>query len=170
MKKWIVLIVLAGLIPAVQVSAQPVDKKTFQERVKKFRGKKQAPQARPQIDLTAEPATAPVDELTVNEFLIKRKDLQKQVIELEFDRAIDLKQVGKGYSVRVTFESLRATEGVTILFASDGLEFFEPLADQIGRGSGNRKSVYVQVLPNGATVGLGTRYSKNKPEGERYRW
>lgn len=160
MRKWTGLVLLAVLVPAFLTSAQV---NPFKKRIQQL---KNSPKQ--QIDLQSEPDAAPGEELTVSEFLLQRKDLKGQVVELEFDRAFDLKQVGEGYSVRVSFESVRGTEGVTIVLPKEGVEFFEPLAER-DRGA-VRNTVYVQVLGNNMVRGLGTRYSKGKPLGERYRW
>lgn len=158
MKKLMMMLMLAVVVPVFFVSAQ-------QNPLKK-RGQQQG--TMPKVDLKTEPDAAPEDDVTVAEFLLKRKDLKGKIVELEFDRAFDLKQVGEGYSVRVSFESARATEGVNIILPEEGGAFFEPLTER-GRGA-SRKTVYVQVLGNNMVRGLGTRYSKNKDLGERYRW
>ncbi|MBC8207427.1 MAG: hypothetical protein ISR85_07115 [Kiritimatiellales bacterium] len=119
------------------------------------------------VDLSREPASAPVADLDVGELRLKLKDMQGKVVELEFDHTIDLKQTENGYSVRVTFESVRAVEGIMILLPKEGLDFFEPLAEP---RSPIRETVYVEVLGNNMTRAVGTRYNKNKPEGERYSW
>jgi hypothetical protein len=46
------------------------------------------------------------------------------------------------------------------------VEFFEPLTDP---GVRRTNEVYVHVMGRGVRA-LGTRYSSNKPEGERYSW
>ncbi len=33
-----------------------------------------------------------------------------------------------------------------------------------------RNSVYVEILPANVVRAVGTRFSKNKPVGERYKW
>lgn len=126
-------------------------------------------QTKPKIDLAAEPAVAPSDELTVSDFQLKRKELEGKVVELEFDRVVDLKQSGVGYTARVTFESGRIMEGVTLLIPEEGLELFKEMAERDAR-SPRRETVYVEVLGANISKALGTRYSKNKPEGERYTW
>ena len=128
-----------------------------------------AAQKKPKIDFEAEPAVAPSEELDVNEFQLKRNDLTGKVVELEFDRVIDLKQSGNGYTARVTFESGRITEGVILLIPEEGLELFEEMADRVPR-SPLRKKVYAEVLGGSISRAVGTRYSKSKPEGERYTW
>ena len=156
MRKLMMVFVLAVVVPVFFVSAQ--------QNPLRNRGKQEMS---PQVDLESEPESAPVDELDVSEFQLKRKELQGKVIELEFDNVIDLKQVGEGYSVRVTFESARVAEGMMIFLPEDGLEFFEPLSEHRGP---LRATVYIEVLGNNMSRALGTRYSKNKPEGERYSW
>lgn len=136
----------------------------LKQRIKNLQKKTQQ---RPRIDLETEPAGEPVDELTVDEFMLKRKDLAGKVIELEFDRVVDLKQIDQGYSARVMYESLRGVESISLLIPKEGFDFFEKLAEQ--RGS-KREDVYVEVLGGNVVRALGTRFSKNKPEGERYSW
>lgn len=122
---------------------------------------------RPVREALETPPGEPVEKLDVNELQLRRRDLAGQVVELTFDNVIDLKQAGDGYAARVTYESARMTEGVVLIIPPEGLEFFEPLAEHRGP---NRETVYVQVLPSGSARALGTRYSKNKPDGERYSW
>ncbi len=162
MKKWTVLVLVAALVPAFVASAQlnPFKKKSQQLK---------AANLKPQVDLSAQPASAPVDELNVTELLLKRKDLQGKVVELEFDRVLELKQTGNGYTARVTFESARSGEGLILLIPAEGIELFEEMTDRDFR-SRLRKTVYVELLGGDVTRAVGTRYSKNKPDGERYSW
>jgi len=129
----------------------------------------QAGRQRSPIDLEAEPASEPVDKVDVNELLLQRKDLIGKVIELEFDHVMDLKQTTQGYTARVTSESRRMAEGISLLIPTEGLEYFEPLSEHKGL---KRGKVYVEILPAeiNAAKALGTRYRKDKPEGERYSW
>jgi len=129
----------------------------------------QAAQTKPRIDLDAEPAAAPTEDLDVNEFQLRRKELEGKVVELEFDRVVDLKQSGDGYTARVTYESGRITEGVVLLISEEGLELFKEMAERDAR-SPRRETVYIEVLGANMSKALGTRYSKNNPEGERYTW
>jgi len=110
---------------------------------------------------------APVDDLTVRELQLKRKELAGQVVELTFDNVIDLKQTGEGYTAVVIYEGRRASEGLLVLIPADGFDFFEPLAEYRGP---QRETVYVQILNSNAATALGTRYRKDNPEGERYLW
>ncbi|MBI9021299.1 MAG: hypothetical protein JEZ10_08620 [Verrucomicrobia bacterium] len=126
-------------------------------------------QIKPEIDFKVEPSSAPTEDLNVNEFQLKRRELDGKVVELEFDRVVDLKQSGNGYTARVTFESGRLLEGVTLLIPEEGLELFKEMAERDAR-SPRRETVYVEVLGANISKALGTRYSKNKPEGERYTW
>lgn len=80
-----------------------------------------------------------------------------------------LKQAGKGYSARVTFEDSRDSGGVVLLIPSEGLGMFEEYSKYDARYR-RRESVLVEVLPANAVRAVGTRYSKSKPEGERYSW
>ncbi len=126
-------------------------------------------QVRPEIDLEVEPSVSPTEELDVNEFQLKRKELEHQVVKLEFDRVIDLKQSGNGYTARVTFESGRITEGLTLMIPEEGLDMFKDMAERAPR-SPLRKKVYVEVLSGNVSRAVGVRYSKSKAEGERYSW
>ncbi len=128
-----------------------------------------AAQAKPAIDFEKEPSVAPSEELDVSEFQLKRKDLTGAVVELEFDRVVDLKQSGNGYTARVTFESGRITEGVVLLIPEEGLELFREMAERDAR-SPRRETICIEVIGANMSKALGTRYSKNKPEGERYTW
>ena len=121
------------------------------------------------IDLESEPSIAPSEELDVNEFQLKRKELEGLVVELEFDRVGTLKQSGNGYTARVIFESGRLAEGLTLLIPEEGLELFQKLTERDKR-SPLRTKIYVEVLSGNVSRALGERYRKNKPEGERYTW
>ena len=121
------------------------------------------------LDLSVEPSAAPSEELDVSEFQLQRRSLGGKVVELKFDRVLDLKQTGNGYSARVTFESGRLLEGIMLLIPEEGLELFQEMAERDPR-SPLRKKVYVEVLTGSVTRAVGTRYRKNKPEGERYSW
>jgi hypothetical protein len=119
-------------------------------------------------ELNSEPAGEPSAELNVSEFQLKRNDLKGRVVELTFDKVVSLKQAGKeGYLAMVTYESPRLQEGLTLVVPSEGLEFFEDLSKPEIR---RKESVYVQVLNPFTVKALGTRYRKDKPEGERYSW
>jgi hypothetical protein len=120
-----------------------------------------------QIDVESIPALAPGDDFDVNEFLMKRKDLQGQVVELTFDKVSSLKQVRDGYIAFVSYEKPRHNIGLEIYVPAEGLEFFEDLAKPEIR---RRQSVYVYVKAPGAVVALGTDYDKDKAEDERYQW
>lgn len=156
MKKWMWIVLLAVSLPAFSFAQNKPSKERVRNRLET-----------PRVDLSKEPDCASSDELTVQEFQLQRNDMKGQVIELEFDNVIDLQQTGAGYTARVTFESPRVGEGVTIIFPEEGLEFFRPLADHRGP---LRSTVYVEVLSGKILKALGTRYSKSKPEGERYNW
>lgn len=134
-----------------------------------FRKRLQRPEsARPAIDLQAEPAAEPADELEVDEFLLRRNDLQGQVIELTFDRVHVFKQNQTGdYLATVTYESPRLAEGVTLLVPEEGRELFE---DMEQRKSPQRESVYVEVINLRVLKALGTRFRDDNPVGERYSW
>lgn len=157
MKRWCWIVLLAVLLPSSFVSAQ---KNPVKDRLKQRA-------ENPRLDLSKEPECAPTEDLNVQELQLQRNELKGQVIELEFDNVIDLQQAGPGYTARVTFESPRVSEGVTIMFPAEGLEFIQPLADHRGP---LRATVYVEVINSKMLRALGTRYSKNKPEGERYSW
>ena len=158
MKKRTRIVLLAVLVSAFFVSAQ---QKSFKDRLKQT--------AKPKIDFSVEPASAPVDELDVNEFQLKRKDLQGKVVELEFDRVAALKQTGNGYTAKVTFEDPRDSTGVFLLIPEAGLELFEDYSKYDARYR-RRETVLVEVISVSAVRAVGIRYSKNKPEGERYSW
>jgi len=157
MKRRTTIVLLAVLASAFFVSAQ---QKSFKDRFKQA--------AKPKIDFSVEPASAPVDELDVQEFQLKRKDLQGKVVELEFDRVSALKQTANGYTAKVTFEDPRDSTGVFLLIPEAGLELFEDYSKDARYR--RRETVLVEVLPANAVRAVGTRYSKNKPEGERYSW
>ena len=157
----IIIVLLVALI-ASTASAQKNPLKNKIQRLK-------AANPKAVIDWESEPAGEPVDKLTVEEFMLQRKDLAEKVIELEFDRVAGLKQSGAGYTARVSFESARDANGVTLLIPKEGLDMFEDYSDQ-PPGYRKRETVYVQVLKNGSVLGLGERYRKNEPEGERYSW
>ncbi len=120
-------------------------------------------------ELNSEPAGEPSADMNVSEFLLKRNDLKGKVVELTFDKVVSLKQAGQegGYLALVTYESPRLQEGLTLVVPSEGLEFFEALSKPEIR---RRESVYIQVLNPTTVKALGTRYRKDKPEGERYIW
>jgi hypothetical protein len=123
---------------------------------------------RAKIDLETEPAGEPVDKFEVDEFLLQRKDLEGEIVELEFDRVLDLKQIEAGYSARISFENKRNERAdVTLLIPKTGFEFFEKLAED---RNVSRKSVYVEVLKGNNVRALGTHFSKSKPAGERFSW
>ena len=126
-------------------------------------------QTKPKVDFSVEPSVAPSEELDVTEFQLKRKELKGKVIELEFDRVVDLKQSDNGYTARVTFESGRIVEGMTLLIPEEGLDLFQKMAEYEPRYS-SRQTIYVEVLSGNIARALGERFSKNKPEGERYSW
>lgn len=128
-----------------------------------------ANQEKLKVDLEAEPSVAPTEELDVNEFQLQRKGLEGQVVKLEFDRVIDLKQTGNGYAARVTFESVRMAEGLVLMIPEEGLDLFRDMSERDGR-SPLRKKVYIEVLGGNVSRVLGTRYRKSEPEGERYTW
>jgi len=69
----------------------------------------------------------------------------------------------------VTFESGRVLGGVTLLIPEEGLELFREMSERDAR-SPLRTKVYVEVLTGNVARAVGERYSKNKPEGERYTW
>lgn len=154
------ILILLVVLPAILFSAQP------DARNKENKNRKKVLET---IDLSVEPTEAPCEKLTVGELQLKRQELQGNVIELTFDRVIDLKQTGEGYTARLTFESGRQKESVLVLIPEEGLEFFQEMADRFPR-SPLRETVYVEVISANITRAVGTRYSKNKPEGERYRW
>jgi len=158
MKKLNLIVMMAILVPALFVFAQ---QNPLKNRVKQT--------AKPKIDFSKEPMVAPTEEFTVSEFQLKRKDLQGIVVELTFDRVNDLKQTGQGYTARITFESVRNGEGVTLLIPEEGLELFEEMAERDVRSS-LRETVYVEVIAANISRAVGTHYSKSKPEGERYSW
>jgi len=158
MKKLNLMLALAILMPAFFVSAQ---QNPLKNRVKQT--------AKSKIDFSKEPTVAPSEEFDVSEFQLKRKDLQGKVVELTFDRVHDLKQTGQGYSARVTFENGRTGEGIVLLIPEEGLELFEEMAERDSR-SPLRETVYVEVIGANMSRVVGTRYSKTKPEGERYSW
>lgn len=157
MRKMILMIVMAVLLPALFVSAQKDPSKTRKKQT-----------ARPEIDLSVQPAAAPGKEFDVLEFQLKRKELEGQVVELVFDRVHNLKQTDQGYTVRVTFDNVRGGSAV-LLIPEEGLELFEEMAARELR-SPLRQSVYVEVIDANFARAVGTRYSKNKPEGQRYSW
>ncbi|GEM_PF-3412514 len=158
MRFLLIVLIMAVIASSASAQLRPFQSKAAQQKAAEAKAAREA--------LDAVPG-APVDDLTVNELQLKRKELAGQVVELTFDNVINLKQTGEGYSARVTYESARAAEGLALIIPSDGLEFFEPLADHRGP---KREKVYVQVLTSNAAKALGTRYRKNKPEGERYTW
>ena len=119
------------------------------------------------VDLTAQPTVAPEDDYTVDEFLLKRKDLSGKVIELKFDRVTGLKQTKNGYTAHVSYQDIKDKSGVSLLIPEEGLEHFEDYTDIRYR---RNDSVYVEVLKSGVLRTVGTRYSKSKEEGERYSW
>jgi hypothetical protein len=161
MRTGMTLILTAALLPVLSGSAQQTS--TWKQRAV---DKKE--QVRSKIDMDAEPVATPSDKLNVQEFALKRKDLEGKVVELEFDRVQEMKQIDIGYSARVTFESMRtAEEGVTILIPAAGGEFFEKLSKESARKNAD---VYVEVISANIVRALGARYNKNKPEGERYSW
>jgi hypothetical protein len=82
------------------------------------------------------------------------------------DRVQNLKQSAQGYSVRVAFNSVRGGSAVRVL-PEEGLALFEEMAARELRSS-LRQSVYVEVIDANFARAVGTRYSKNKPEGQRY--
>ncbi len=134
----------------------------------RLRRPRPAGESRPTIDLQAEPAAEPADELTVTEFLLQRNDLQGRVIELTFDRVHVFKQNQAGdYSALVTYESPRVAEGATLLVPEEGREFFE---DMEQRKSRRRETVYVEVINLRVLKALGTRFRDDNPAGERYSW
>jgi hypothetical protein len=119
-------------------------------------------------ELKNEPAGEPSMELNVSEFQLKRNELKGQVVELTFDKVVSLKQAGQeGYLAMVTYESPRLQEGLALIIPAEGLEFFEELSKPEIR---RKESVYVQVLNPSTIKALGTRFSRSKPEGERYSW
>jgi hypothetical protein len=141
----------------------------FKKRKEKREKATQTLRQKVKIDLEAEPSVGPTDDMDVSELLLERKDLTGQVIELEFDRTTDLKQMNQGYTVHVSCRQIgRSNGGITLLVPKDGLEFFEKLSKSQNM---SREEVYVEILPGGgAAKALGTRYRKDKPEGERYTW
>lgn len=171
MKKSNLILVLAAFLPVLIASAQqnPLQRQGDRPRFNPLKNRGQQ-LGRPNIDLSVEPSVAPGEEYTVDEFLLKRKDLQGQVVELTFDRVIGLKQVGEGYTARVTFEDPRAGDGVMLLIPEAGFELFEEYVKSKDPLFRRRQTVLVEVLPANAVRAVGTRYSKNKPEGERYSW
>lgn len=169
MRKMNLILVLAVLVPAFFVSAQQNPLKKQTDRSKFNRLKNRGQQTLPKIDLSAEPSAAPSEECDVTEFQLKRKDMQGEVVKLTFDRVIDLKQTGQGYTARLSFESARGTEGVVVLIPEEGLEMFKEMAERFPR-SPLRKTVLVEVLGSNVSRAVGTRYSKSKSEGERYSW
>jgi hypothetical protein len=158
MRKITLIFLMAALLPTLFISAEKNPLKI----------RKKLP-ARLEIDLSVEPAVAPSDELNVGELQLKRQELQGKVIELTFDRVIDLKQAGGGYTARLTFESGRQRESVLVLIPEEGLELFQEMADRFPR-SPLRETVYVEVISANVTRAVGIRFSKNKPQGERYSW
>ena len=159
MKKRTLILLVVALLPALVFSAQ---KNLLQKRPKKA--------DRLEIDLSVEPSAAPGEEMTVTELQFRREELQGQVVELTFDRVIGLKQMEKtAYSARLSFESGRQKESVLVLIPKEGLELFQEMATRFPK-SPLRETVYVEVLEKNVIRAVGTRYSKNKPEGERYSW
>lgn len=139
----------------------------FKNGEKKIRPNAGPRQEKFKIDYSTEPSTTPSTEMDVNEFLLQRKDVQGKVVELTFDKVVSLKQAGEGYTATVTYENPRMTEGLNLQVPPDGLELFEKLSKPNIR---SRESVYIQVLTPYTVKVLGTRHSRNKPEGERYNW
>lgn len=127
------------------------------------------PAVRPKIDFSVEPAKAPEDKLNVNEFQLKRKDLEEKVIELEFDRVSSFKQTDSGYTAKVTFEDPRDSAGVMVLVPEEGRELFEAYSSQDARYR-RRETVLVEVLSANVVRAVGVRYRGSKPDGERYSW
>ena len=121
------------------------------------------------IDLSTQPPGEPVDKLTVPELLLQRKDLAGKVIELEFDRATGLKQTSHGYTAKLFYDDVRDASGVMILIPEEGFDMFEVYSKNDARYR-RRETVLVEILPANAVRAVGKRYSKNKPEGERYVW
>jgi len=159
MKK-VLTILLVAMIGSVTLAQN-----SFKDRIKEAADNR----VKPKIDFSVEPSVAPSDEVDVSEFQLKRKELVGKVIELEFDRVVTLKQTGSGYTAKVTFESGRVLEGVTLLIPEEGLELFREMSERDAR-SPLRTKVYVEVLTGNVARAVGERYSKNKPEGERYTW
>lgn len=152
------------LVPVLVASADEV--KGFKARMKNlFKAKPVA--ASVKIDLDVEPSVAPSDDLTVDEVLYKRKDLKGQVIKLEFDRVNDLKQTKTGYTARVSFERMNRADGMVVMIPEAGFKFFEKKDEH---SSADNDDVYIEVLGKNSVRAVGTRYSKSKPEGERYSW
>ena len=159
MKKLNLLLTLALIGTTVSAQQSPDGQKPDK--------KHPIPQNKPVINWDTEPSAAPDEEMNVNEFQIKRKDLTGSVIKIEFDHVSDLKQTENGYIARLSFESIRIAEGMPILLPPEALEFFEDLANYKGP---KKETVYIEVIDANIVRALGTRFSKKKPEGERYSW
>lgn len=121
------------------------------------------------LDLSSEPAVAPLSRMEVDEFLLKRNELQGSVIELRFDRVSELKQTQNGYMAAVRYEGGRGAQEVRVLVPEEGLDLFGEWT-KMKPGTKERTDIYVQVMTNGLVRALGERYSKSKPEGDRYSW
>lgn len=164
MKKIVSVIVMFAALPLFLVSAQDVPREKARpvktDRVEKNTERK--------ADLKEKRNVEAAEELTVDEFLLKRNDLKGKIIQLTFDRVISLKQMGKdGYIALVSFQKARQADGVTMLVPAEGLEFFKELdKPELQR----RETVYVEVLNGDTLKALGTRYREDKPKGERYGW
>lgn len=164
MKKTVPMMIVFTALPLFMVSAQNTPREKERpakaEKVEQKAERKEAAKEKRNIEAA--------EELTVDEFLLKRNDLKGKVIELTFDRVISLKQMGKdGYVALVSFQKTRLADGVTILVPAEGLEFFQELdKPELQR----RESVYVEVMDAGKLRALGTRYREDKPKGQRYGW
>jgi hypothetical protein len=110
----------------------------------------------------------PVEDLTVKELLVRMVDLEGQVVQVDFDHAIGLRQVEDGYIVVITFESINIWEGLLLEVPAEGLEFFKKATEKDYRSD---QDLYVQISKNGrVSRALGLRYRKSEQAGEQYAW
>ena len=179
MRRTVPVVLMITAIPLFMVSAQDAtdNKKPPQEKQQKadkhkVEQKTENPKAEQKAerkeDLKEKKEIKSAEELTVDEFLLKRNDLKGKIVELTFDRVISLKQAGKeGYIAVVSYQKPRHAEGVNVLIPAEGLGFFKELdKPELQR----RATVYIEVLNANTLKALGTRYREDKPKGERYGW
>lgn len=170
MRKLNSTLILLLAMPVLLISAQTNELSEAAPAKNKKASKKMSKEAAlAQIDLSIEPVAEPSDELDVTELQLQRLDLDGKVIELTFDRVIFLKPTDQGYVAKLTFGQGRERESAPVLIPKDGLELFQEMAERDLR-SPRRETVYVEVIDSKIMRAVGTDFSKNKPEGERYSW
>lgn len=166
MKKIVPVILMMSTLPLFFASAQNPEKEkslTPDSNVQK----KAKMNAEHRLDLSVGPAGKPFAELTVEEFQLKRDDLEGKVVELTFDRIISLKEVmSESYLALVTYHDSSHADAIQILIPKDGLDLFK---DRVSPESMGTQSVYVQVLTPVTVKALGTHYIEE--DGQvKYGW